>query len=539
MPKITRKETTSTEKTQCCEDHLNAARAGHTQCLQDLAEAGRFLPLGSPDRASAGELRRLEVWQAAITTCRVGHGPTLSWLFASGWPSSIDAALTWQTRDTVDLREVMEWSDLVEKDSLLSEVCDLKNSFLLELDLYRCAMRKATPECLEALLEAGCRSVWICRLAALEGNAAFLALAANRGCPCDLTALKFAAGSGDLSLLEAAHSALLLPNGALHSSKEELNKAVSLDISRAAWLAVSRGHAACLKALLGRFGKWVTCWVSFSTADSGDLNCLQTLHRAGCLHVKTAAYGAIRGAHLECLQYVLDLDPGLVHQDLLTRVVWWSEAGPEAQVAFLEFLQHRGCQWSSDGQEMVEAVGSPEVLRYCLERVPVRPWDEAMCSSVFKGSLECMQVLYDAGYERHRSREASKHPALATLNYGEALSRHTVRACVLLALSRSGVPDTHLLNIEKAVWGGEEMLRYVRELGVPFAIRTTYRAGKVGNVGALRYALKNGAPCGATTFEAVIAFSCRPSQDDTKLCPDWMECLRCLHEHARAAGFPK
>eukprot|EP00884_Botryococcus_braunii_P020324 jgi/Botrbrau1/6976/Bobra.0165s0012.1 len=144
---------------QCCGDHLDAARAGHTQCLQGLAEAGRFLPLGSPDRAAAGELRRLEVWQAAITTCRAGHKPTLSWLFARGWPSSIDAASNWQTRDTVDLRQVMERHDLGEKDRLISEVCTSESSFLLELDLYRYAMRKATPECLEALLEAGCRSV--------------------------------------------------------------------------------------------------------------------------------------------------------------------------------------------------------------------------------------------------------------------------------------------------------------------------------------------------------------------------------------------
>eukprot|EP00884_Botryococcus_braunii_P005765 jgi/Botrbrau1/1518/Bobra.0107s0006.1 len=276
-------------------------------------------------------------------------------------------------------------------------------------------MRKATPECLKALLEAGCRSVWICRLAALEGNAAFLALAAHRGCPCDLIALKFAAGSGDLSLLEAAHSALLLPNGDLYPSKGELSEAESGCISHTARLAASKGHAACLEALLGWFMKLAVRFgpeVSYDTAESGALNCLQTLQRAGCLDVEKAATGAICGAHLECLQYLLDLDPGLVHQPLLTRVVWRSEDWPEARVALLEFLQHRGCQWSADGEDMVQSTGSPAVLRYCLKWVPVRPWDEAMCRSILKGSLECMQVLYDTGYERHRSREASKHPAL-------------------------------------------------------------------------------------------------------------------------------
>eukprot|EP00884_Botryococcus_braunii_P005776 jgi/Botrbrau1/1519/Bobra.0107s0007.1 len=222
--------TVSTGENQCCRDYLDAARAGHTQCLQGLSQAGSFLPLDSPDRASAGELRRLEVWQAAITTCRAGHRPTLSWLFASGWPSSIDAALTWQTRDTVDLHQLMERRSLVEKDQLISQVCNWGESysscytekhFLLELDLYRYAMRNATPACLEALLEAGCRSVWICRLAALEGNAAFLALAANWGCPCDLIALQFAACSGDLLLLMAAPLCRIAPKwGSLFAAWE-------------------------------------------------------------------------------------------------------------------------------------------------------------------------------------------------------------------------------------------------------------------------------------------------------------------------------
>jgi hypothetical protein len=70
--------------------------------------------------------------------------------------------------------------------------------------------------------------------------------------------------------------------------------------------------------------------------------------------------------------------PGLVHLPLLQSVVGVGEGKPEAQVACLEFLRHRGCQCSANGQELVWSAGQPEVLRYCPERVLVRRWDDVM-----------------------------------------------------------------------------------------------------------------------------------------------------------------
>eukprot|EP00884_Botryococcus_braunii_P018384 jgi/Botrbrau1/5229/Bobra.0172s0092.1 len=530
--------TYSTGKGECCGDYLVAARAGHTQCLQSLAEAGRFLPLGNPNRAAAGEFRKLEFWQAAITTCRAGHRPTLSWLLASGWPSSIDPLLLWQTRDTVNLHHLMERGDLVEKDSLISDACKSEKPFLVELDLYRHAMRKATPECLEALLEAGCRSVWICRLAALEGNAACLALAAAWGCPCDLIALRFAAYSGDLTLLMAAYSAARLPNGELCAGVGKLSEAQSKHISHAVQFAASKGHAACLVALVGWFEKSIVgLGLADTVAVKGDLNSLQTLHRAGCLDVVKAVHGAALKAQLECLKYLLDLDPALVHQPFLAILLCLNEAKPETQVSSLECLLHHGFQWSADGHQ-ISAADSQGVLRYCLERLPVKAWDSAMLFSVKRGSPESMQLLYDAGYEQHRSREPSRHPAVYVVEQVMYLPRRTARECLSLAVSRSGVPDVRHLDTACAVQWGEDILRYVREAGVPFTIETTNAAARKGNVGALRYALENRAPWDATTFAAVITFSCRPSRVNTEMCPDWLECLRCLHEHSRAAGLP-
>jgi hypothetical protein len=70
---------------------MAAASAGHLHCLKSLQQRGEFLGLGSPDRGSAGETRKLQVWQAALSACIAGHAGVLSWLFASGWFAEIDA----------------------------------------------------------------------------------------------------------------------------------------------------------------------------------------------------------------------------------------------------------------------------------------------------------------------------------------------------------------------------------------------------------------------------------------------------------------
>eukprot|EP00884_Botryococcus_braunii_P020325 jgi/Botrbrau1/6977/Bobra.0165s0013.1 len=215
--------------------------------------------------------------------------------------------------------------------------------------------------------------------------------------------------------------------------------------------------------------------------------------RAGCLDVRNAARGAAQGAQLECLKYLLNMYPGLVRRDSPMSAVCQSKAKPEAQVACLEFLQRCGCEWSADGKDMVESAGRPEVMRYCFERLRIRHWDDAMRESIARGSLK-----FEAECPMHSSW-------LTTFLAG----------------------------------GGEDMLQHMRELGVPFTIRTTRAAAGGGDVGALRWALNNGAPWDASTVRAVIVSSCKPSRVDREMSPDWLGCLRCLHEYARVVGFPK
>eukprot|EP00884_Botryococcus_braunii_P000686 jgi/Botrbrau1/10618/Bobra.154_1s0008.1 len=144
---------------------------------------GEFLPFKSPKWQSAGEARRAQAWEAAALACSADRVNVLEWLFEGGWPpsASADAIDAWRLKGILCTLDYMGNSVLgMPKDVILG----------FEYDLYFHPVRNNTPACLEALLEAGCRSQWLCAIAAEEGEDARLMLAASRGCPCDWRMLK-------------------------------------------------------------------------------------------------------------------------------------------------------------------------------------------------------------------------------------------------------------------------------------------------------------------------------------------------------------
>jgi hypothetical protein len=76
---------------QCCENHMEAAKAGHLRCLERMKCEGRLLTSNSDERKTAGEVRKAELWDAALVACKARQAHVLKWLFRDGWPASVDA----------------------------------------------------------------------------------------------------------------------------------------------------------------------------------------------------------------------------------------------------------------------------------------------------------------------------------------------------------------------------------------------------------------------------------------------------------------
>eukprot|EP00884_Botryococcus_braunii_P011703 jgi/Botrbrau1/20533/Bobra.145_2s0082.1 len=458
-----------------CRDHVDAARAGHLHCLGLLCEEGVFLPLNSPYWVSAGEARKCQVFEAAIAGCGSGHANVLAWLFSSGWPSDFDAIFPVHTQDLWEQHEDFATAfPALETDT---------EPFCLEYKLYCCAVQQPTPSCLEALLNAGYRSEWICRIAAREGKADFLLLAAQQGCPCDWWVWEFAASTGKHAVLELLASD--------NPTCRILNKDCKM--------------------------KSVCPWLKLPVvaASKGQWECLQILISAGHTDVVAAAEGAARAGQLQILQNLVDLDPGLLqHKNI------FNFAARSGSLACLEFLEQAGCMWEGDEAVAAASSKSLEALRYCLrrsrEQLQGRDWNDAMSGAIFSRSPDCMQALYDYGY-LCPAAESDDHPARLAIMYNSW-------ACLRLAVKLSGPPKLSQVA-RSAGMEGEVILQFVHGLGATLDSEVTECAASAGQAGALRYALQHGAPLSLRTFGAAVE-------------GESVECLKCAFEHGLAVGFP-
>jgi hypothetical protein len=128
--------------------------------------------------------------------------------------------------------------------------------------------------------------------------------------------------------------------------------------------------------------------------------------------------------------------------------------------------------------------GKPAALPmpYALALAQTEPadWDCVMREAVRSGNLDCVKVLYDMGYEQHRSTEPNLHAAVFAVDYGQL-------EILRFVVEGSGPSQSGWLNGECAVQGGVEMLQYVRELGCVFDECAPETAARQGELEALRY----------------------------------------------------
>jgi hypothetical protein len=247
---------------------MEASRAGHLGCLERMEQEGRLLRSHSQKRKSAGEVRRAELWDAALVAGEAGQAPVLKWLFRDGWPASVDATSAYSLSGLANPLELCKLKELC-----LVQMRYQDEWFLAEVNLCRFALRTPDTACLEALLDAGCRSDWMCPMAALEGREAHLHLAASRGCCCDARTLYFAAKAGNLSMLRAAWRHAADAMGPLDQGP----RAMAIQCIS---VACEGGSVECLHALLDWFvSDRYFHYANIAAVRGGQLDCLKELMR--------------------------------------------------------------------------------------------------------------------------------------------------------------------------------------------------------------------------------------------------------------------
>jgi hypothetical protein len=192
--------------------------------------------------------------------------------------------------------------------------------------------------------------------------------------------------------------------------------------------------------------------------------------------------------------------------------------------AILKALHQAGCEWTGFEVEKAALAGNPEVLKFCLkhsgrESPRVQNWNRAMRCALIANSLECVKILYDNGYERHRSHDATNHPARFATGF----------ACLQHVVQKSGRPNSDevtRLRTQITAVNGEDMLRFVLELGATMHPKTSLAAALNGQAGSLRLALEKGAHWNMWIIVAAIASNS-------------LECVQCAFEHIKTAGEPR
>jgi hypothetical protein len=209
----------------------------------------------------------------------------LTWLSRDGWPATVDASPKWSVSGLAQpLSQPF-------RDTTCNELCIpgmryRDEWFLCEANLCRFAMQASSTACLEALLDAGCRSDWMCPMAALEGREPHLALAAERGCACDARTMYVAARACNLDMLRAAHRQATLQAGP-HCGGNMRDCFKENVVVRCIDAAAQGGSVECLGVLLDWFkSDWsenefeiASSYAAEAAAGAGHVSCLQELTR--------------------------------------------------------------------------------------------------------------------------------------------------------------------------------------------------------------------------------------------------------------------
>lgn len=250
----------------------------------------------------------------------------------------------------------------------------------------------------------------------------------------------------------------------------------------------------------------------------------------GPINFKLVMYAAA-GGNPDCLDYVLMSDPGILSTNPHRRNLALYFAVKGGSVACIRRLEEAGCTWDAVGPPGLEAAYNRNPARLALSFYfpDVDPadyqWEREMDEAIKEDDEYKMSLLYECGYEHHRSRDPAKHPARVALKAGSV-------ACLKPAVEQSGLPS--MSAKEKCTFAllaaleGEEMLRWVHGLGLTLHRLTAVVCARRGDVGTLRW-LFEVMPTTVTGFaKAAIC--------EAAVMGNSLECLRLAWQHGYRMG---
>lgn len=329
--------------------------------------------------------------------------------------------------------------------------------------------------------------------------------AIKNGFPKSMSAFHIATSNGYIDIMNLLHKNSF-PDDDIFNTAIKSGKMSSiqwlLDHSYS-WNSFSCGHAAETGNLT--LLKWLRshgCSPSDESANlavkGGNVQILKWMKEDGFYFGKESLYNAFKYGHLEVVKWLLEFGLYLYENNLKKAIEnghihilnWVYEncfdvdfdpcltnyAAASGQIKVLEWFLSKGIEFTSITRTCAIDEDQLETLIW-LERVGDLENDEYLCNNAAaKGNLRILKFLCENGYYYDE------------ITCAEAAS-----------------------NLE--------CLKYLRELGCPWDIKTTQNAIELGNLDSLKYAIENGCPCSGFTYRQ----SCR-----------YIEIMIYLHQ----SGFP-
>lgn len=212
---------------------------------------------------------------------------------------------------------------------------------------------------------------------------------------------------------------------------------------------------------------------------------------------------------LQCVQFLLDRTP---HHEFL-KGGSCLEGAAEVSVEAIQVVERAGGEWNWHALKAAAKAGCPDRLRYSLHRfrpASSRHWYWLMSATIESNSTECMRIVYESGYLGGQD-SMGFHPV-------EMALRKASLECVEEAAGWGGLPEELNIDMCEMAQRGVGYLRAAHGLGKQLHEMTAPAAAFAAQLEALRYARESGAVWDVRTLAAAVRGGA-------------LQCLKYAHAH--------